>query len=950
VFTNIKRLYNPDETSYVFYVQLFEQYKIMPPFGTNPISSEVSKYVVGRFIWPSYLYSLRVLTQCEPYYLHLVAILFIALLASVTMGFLYEVLRIEDLRTVLVITMLIMLSPIVFPWSATAFLDLPQSYFILASLYFTLRSVRYESDGTLKISLLKLLIGFIYFFYSALFKANILTLAIVIIILIIELNRYRQHLSRASAFVLRVLTIVITSIAVAYVVIDFARFVSWYFFGNWNLANTLRKYLIFEVSVIENLLGAFIEFPWDRYTVFSYSWRQWLDFLDFALAPEALTVIVSSIFLVMPLLMVLIREFRKGCMLQARTLIYATYISFWFYFILQIGKNQLYDLSRFGLHIYVLIMIISWALFYRLLEERDRAKLAVVSVVALVVVTINKFVLLEFGGTKFFFDMLRYKYPIILLLSETAILMILLLLLHQRFNGWKKVFYVSLLVLIVPTMIFNNAVFSNSYLFTSTGLSAVGQYLEGIGNGVGKKVVVSNAYIYLRNYLDLDKFVPIPPPISELEFEDFLKFLPNGSILVLTDDPRISWYEYANAYIKKYVGQDFIPIEYVGPSKKLGEPRLEITVGNISRKVVVVNGSIVETPWGMGISLDGGGQNIAVYNYSLGDEYTIEILFRVDEDPSDFGLYPKYVPRVGGQPVTKSLLAKRYGGYVEIMILVTSRGQVVVYADNKDDKPRFQITTREGVIKRGEWFHLVLTVDNSEARLYINGILVGKSNVTGRNMVLAEVGIKNEPLYIGSDGTFDFKPWRYLKATIQFVRIYDRLVKPEEIMTVYEHLERVNQINFGGYRYTIYVKQETMAGNETPTGETNSLRLLGAYMHTNETCIMYVESKAPSKYIISTIRFSEVLNIDEENKILHFPYLYNNDMDSRIKESVYVCSFSMIINQRGDVIAFHVNKSMNLGELLVYHTVLLILLVLIIAEPKLRIIFAVPLKRVRIEN
>jgi len=947
VSINIQRLYTPDETSYVFNVQLFEQLKIIPSFGVSPLSSEVSKYIAGRFIWPSYLYSLKILTQSDPYYLHLSATLFIALLAPVVMGFLYDVLGLKDLRAILWITMLAVLSPVVFPWSSTALLDLPQSYFILISLYFILRSVSYQTDGTLRINMLKLCLGFIYAFYSVLFKSNILTLAMAMMILIIELHRYRQHLAKTSAFALKILTIVVMSIATIYIAIDIARFVSWYFFGNWNLANSLRKYLIFEVSIVEYILGAFMEFPWDRYTVFSYSWKQWLDFLDFALAPEALTVIVSAIFLIMPLLIAFIRESHKEVMLQTKILICTTYISFWLYFIALIGNNELYDLTRYGLHLYILIVTMSWTLFYRLLEKYDRAKLMLIGIAAWVLITINKVVSLEFGGTRFFFDMLRYKYSAILILSEMVILMILPLILHKHVNAWKNVFRVTLLALIVPIMIFNNAVFSNSYLFTSTGLSAVGRYLESMSDVTGRKIVVSNAYIYLRNYLNLNKFTPIPPPISETELKDFLKFLPNGSILVLTDDPSISWYEYSNAYIKEYVSRDFIPIEYVGPSKKLGDPRLEVTADSITQKYVIVNGSVVKTPWGKGISLNGSGQYIAVYNYSLGDEYTIELLFRIDEDPSGFGLYSESIPGIEGQPITKPLLAKRYFGYEEIIISITSRGQVIAYADSRDDKPRFRITTGEGVIKNGEWYHLVLTVENSEARVYINGLLVGTSKVTGRNIMLAEMGIKNEPLYIGSDGRSDYKPWRYLKATIQMLRIYDKPFKLEEIMSVYENLRKVNQISFGGYKYAIYLKDEARVGNGTPATEITPIRLSKVYMHDNGTCIMHIESEVSSKYIISTIRFSKIVNIDGGNKILYFPYYYNDNMQSVIEEGNYICSFSTIINQEGDFIAIHADKSMNLKELLIYYITFPILLVLTIAEPKLCTILTLSRKRMR---
>jgi len=74
------------------------------------------------------------------------------------------------------------------------------------------------------------------------------------------------------------------------------------------------------------------------------------------------------------------------------------------------------------------------------------------------------------------------------------------------------------------------------------------------------KVIVASNYAYLRLYLGdetLFKGLVVPPPISESEFFDLLKIVPNGTLLLISNDMFIS-YGLVNQYIFKFSKMDII--------------------------------------------------------------------------------------------------------------------------------------------------------------------------------------------------------------------------------------------------------------------------------------------------------------------------------------------------------------------------------------------------------
>jgi hypothetical protein len=552
---NVPRLYSADETSYAFNVQIFEQYKAMFSYGDiySRLSS-ITKYFTGRTIWLNYLYSVSILSGVKPSELYLSSILFLVLVSFASLSILKDVLNIDMYELAIISAFYVISLPIVLPWGITILPDLPQTYFILTSFYFILKSIDWNANFSVNLN--KFYYFLIFALYSILFKENIVSFVFLLIFFTILLHRHKNRLSSSTKLLLKILKYVMLILLLYIVVVDFGSLICILFFGNREPYMFLRNYFIFKESLAELVVGMFVEFPWDRYTLFSFSWRQWLDFLNFALAPEALSPLLSAVFVVLPALSALCKEFSADP--KFKLLALTTSSAYWFYFFALLGINCLQDFTRFCLHLYILAAILSITVVYRLIRNRDNVRkwLLFLSILMMLILIINYKVSTEFGGTRFFFDMRRYEHSSTLLLMESVLIGCIL---AAARRSPLISFVVLMLILFAFAQPFLKAVFDKSWLFLwrSDALKEVSSYLEGLYKG-GKILVISNAYIYLRNYLDLSKFIVVPPPIDENEFFEMLKVLPNGSYIVLTNDPAMSWYEYANNYIKKYINSNRI--------------------------------------------------------------------------------------------------------------------------------------------------------------------------------------------------------------------------------------------------------------------------------------------------------------------------------------------------------------------------------------------------------
>jgi len=127
---------------------------------------------------------------------------------------------------------------------------------------------------------------------------------------------------------------------------------------------------------------------------------------------------------------------------------------------------------------------------------------------------------------------------------------------RRKFNA-RALAFLAILCIAVSLNIYFSHILAFSYSKYAQNYDLTNaEYLD-IGE---QNVMVSNFYYYARCYVPDNIFsdgILLSIPIEEQEFLQLIHVLPNNAYLVLTDDPRLAWYEYGNTYIMDYICRNF---------------------------------------------------------------------------------------------------------------------------------------------------------------------------------------------------------------------------------------------------------------------------------------------------------------------------------------------------------------------------------------------------------
>lgn len=921
-----------DEEAYIYNMMFFDKNDLLLPYNPSMISHETTKYFSSRFLWSLYLFAIYVSSHVYGNILGISNILFLSLVASISVGLFREInlttgnIRVKTWLEYLLL-ILIFFSPSILLWARTVFLDLMQSYFILLSIYFAVHSIKIKENRKIDIVFGELFLSILYGFIAIILKINILSLIMFSIIFVVLLYKKRSHLTLKAKRTINILMVLLILGIIYFLIFDLGWFIARVILGNYELARTLHKYLFYRYLLSLRLLGIFIKVPGEPYTIFSYNLMAWIEFFNKAFIPESLTILMISTFLSSPLLLFINGLKGNDNFTKYYIVFLTTYMSFWLYFISLIGTNLLYLIHRYGIHLYVLVLVVSIAILHRIFSDHVLLKkfAPILSIVMLIVLGINMMTSLEYGGSNYFYYMGRYPYSPLLLLGEYGVVNYFL---YRSLIKNKNYLPIILAILIIFTGYFSYIVLERAtYVFTPEYLGELPpSKLENIrsffDNIDSKHVfIISNIYLSLRNYLDLEKYTIIPPPINEKEFREMLQILPNNTYLVLSDHNGVARYEYSNVfkgYIKEYyVGKSFIPIKYVNISYKLLKPVLEINASNIYMlENIVFHGTIIETKWGNAIKLSGDNSYIVIKNFSLNREFTIEFFFRLDEEINDLNYY------------SRTLLVKK-STPDNILVEITSDHGFRIFRTPYTNS--FLIRTRGDLVEKNHWCHLVIVSDGEYVKIYVNGLLeeVKRIHYTGTGF---SQQVKDKPIYIGVNGYMPPRFRHYLRATILYIRIYDRALNETYFKKTYYYAERVNVVETGEYKHVIYrVIRQDMDNNVNPVEiKVLSVRI-GNITGKYPTCIVDLWSNDTTILFLATTRFTEIINVTKGYQSIEFPhhiiYRYKGSA-KKLYIAKLVCSFFTITDNRGRVLAYHVDKAMNTVELTIYITTLLTLLVI----------------------
>ncbi|MGA9365496.1 MAG: LamG-like jellyroll fold domain-containing protein [Bacteroidota bacterium] len=144
--------------------------------------------------------------------------------------------------------------------------------------------------------------------------------------------------------------------------------------------------------------------------------------------------------------------------------------------------------------------------------------------------------------------------------------------------------------------------------------------------------------------------------------------------------------------------------------------------------------------------------------------YTVAAFLRVDDLPSTGGILTK---------------GKYYGNYsLEIENDSWYGWPIIIYQVSGGGN--FETPLMNSSVPMNQFFHLAVTNDNGTIVIYINGLQCG--TVNGPSCVT-----NNDPLYIGLGYNGGSNSMFFFKGVIDEVRIYNRVLDPTEISTIYNY-------------------------------------------------------------------------------------------------------------------------------------------------------------------
>ncbi len=877
------RTFSMDETTYI----AWSRYALLNgetyPIGSTSGNMGLLYLLDGRFFWTLLITPFLGFTGLLSYQANAIGALFLPMIAVASTLLLPVALKNSRFLKVAIFSM-VLANPLLLLFSDFALNDLAVTFYLLLMVIFFIESFG-SAKNSISLDFDNILLTLSTLIVTFLIKDNIVLLLSMYVILLVYLLRNKLYkISKTYKVFLGVLVLPL----IAYeAMVDIPYVLSVWFFKNETVATLTHSLLV--ISPGEWFLGIFLQTPWKPLSALSYDFIGLLRYLYYLLTPETSSLLVASVGLVLPLLLKL-NVFSKN--IQLKILVYISTVTLWVSYLLYLSSINFSDVPRYFLFMVPIITAIALIAFYEIFSSRTGVSCVLFILPMIFLMWVQSTLTIEKGGVSLSYGLPAINWTGSLLLIQLMIFAAIISIgltsnrtYHVKLTKWslfvttKKALMVTLLlVLTISAIFFSVYSFQNStYMKADESTRMISNY-----SYPDNAFVISNFYPYMRPYVPdslLSSGFLLSTPANSSEFYDALKMVPNGTLLFISSNPQMAWYDYANSYIEQLAKYDTIPISpktnKITYNGLLLDLSLSSTINSVPYNQVnstyvsaIHGGRVVDGLLGKAVEFDGKTEYAQVYNFTFPrTDYSVETRFKLTSDPSSFGVMSD------GSPVMKILLAKRYQGYNELIVSITSDGAIQAQAKNENNTIRFTCTSPGGLIKANNWCDLVLSVTDKEVNFYLNGLLVSKSSVDGLNQNLFDYPEAfNETLKIGSDGTSSFTQCRYFEGAIEDVLIYNRSLSTEEISNMYNCAKLVNQTK------TLKVYEIDNSIQLRKTNEENFTLSSVKIDRTNSTNVrVMVNASAVDQRMliinIGTMRFLKVLTAN--SSIGNNTYLWN---------------------------------------------------------------------------
>lgn len=779
------RHFTPDEALYISLASLGVEDRLHPVYPVLVVGrSEIASLLGMRFFWTGSIMAFIQLTGIESSSAYLVSSMFLVM-TGLTSGLLVLSSNINSLLLPLFSFLIVVTSPLLFLYSGTGLTDAVQGFYVISACYFFIKTFQSNGRG-FKVSLIPILMALFLIYLMITIRPNLIIIpGLVLSLIIIMLGRKSYKIGRKLTISFLVLTFLVIFYE-AYV--DFPYLLLTYFrikdiaLPEFNLikslASTTKPFLL--ISPLTHLLRGLS-------TVERASLEVILSQIYHMVMPENLGTVLAGATLLLPVGL-LHRDLRKNS--TAKLLIYIASLTLLLGFpvLLQLGGPRL--TVRYFLLVQPLLITAALLLVYFIIANR-------VIWIAIPVIFSSTLVLLSRLYVAGLYGIHRTGYDAYFLVAQLSSLMLALGITYMfpkririkfmervREIRWKDFAFVVLaLSVMIANVFFIHKPEERYYGYIDDDMGYIMEALLDKGYLEKSPMIISNFYKYMLPYMPrrtIPESTLIPPPSNVGQFLRFIRSLPDGALITISDSPLVNRYVSAKNYIENYMFIDYLPTElkevrvtYDGLIVDLRFNK-DMAAVNDNVSIKVKGGKIVDAFYDYGLELDGKDDGIDLVGINAGNEYTIEILFMVVEDTKNIkGLSP--------------LVVERYDKGIEVGIYLDNEGRLVALANNEDGYLRYNLLTPKNSIKKGSWMHAILTVSDKFSDLYLNGFLVSSSLNNGTS-IISSVEVPERVLNIGYDND------SYTNVIIDELRIYKRRMSQSEVANMYYGIKFVDRV------------------------------------------------------------------------------------------------------------------------------------------------------------
>jgi len=737
-FSNLPRMFRPDETKYIFSSRIgLLDGQITPIMEFSPNKSEALAVLDGRYFWIYLVTSFLGSTGLLPYQAGLFGVSYLVMTA------LASTLLVEDHKLRIATLILVAGNPLLILHSGLALNDLAIAFYSTFSIVFFVNSFS-NFGGTVSINIRELIYSLLGIIFLSLIKLNLTSAVGMWILLIYIVIRHKLH--RRSRKYKALLIILLVPLVIYEVVFEIPYIIITRIIRDFQ-PGPLFSFLLENrpIRPFEMLIRWFTP-SWHNpssQTLFTQSFTTYTDYLYRLLMPEFHSLIISAILLVSPLLLVwksLLEDFRT------RVLAVLVIVAMCIFYLQSVVAFSLYDVGKYAPFLVPIFVSLATIILFRIVEKRTFGALMVVQLAMLFILWLNLLLAREKNGVYIGFPGNRGYTADILMVHLTIFIVMASLITMKKRNAYDKVklpfigkrldfkklcFSLLLISIIVHNLCLSYYFIKESSAYQNRDFIKINNILERFADD--KTPIFVNNYIFLKPYLS-DKLVKsgliFPSPDSVDEFFDLFEAAPNGTLLLISDDPMTSWFEYGNKYLKQYASAEIILPETLKTKAKLPKINLPnnilyMTFDDANASVVpdhspfkndgINNGAcVVDGYYGKALYFDGNSYVSIRNNPSLDLQNAVTISFLALIEKSERLLDYMIVSKGYARP-------DREGSF-----------DIFIYKD----KIYFEIDGAGSLAfpvdpYLDEWHHFVFTYNGKLISAYVDGVLVSSKPSEG---------------------------------------------------------------------------------------------------------------------------------------------------------------------------------------------------------------------------